>query len=57
MVEQVNNVIMFTIQVLDQLIKKDTSNVLPLLFACGIISAAFGIIEAFNHRDGIYLDE
>lgn len=53
MLEQVQNVIQYVIDITNKLITMDTSGVLPILFACGVLALGFDIIIAMNRRDGI----
>lgn len=53
MLEQVQNVIQWVIGITEQLLSGDSSGVIPILFACGVLGLGFDIIIAMNRRDGI----
>lgn len=53
MLEQVQSVIQWVIGITEQLLLGDSSGVIPILFACGVLGLGFDIIIAMNRRDGI----
>lgn len=53
MLEQVQSVVSWIVEITNKLITEDSSGVLPILFAAGVLGLGFDIIIAMNRRDGI----
>lgn len=53
MLDQVQFVIQWVIEITNELLIGDSSGVIPILFACGVLGLGFDIIIAMNRRDGI----
>lgn len=57
MLDYVSSVIDWVIQITEQMLMDDTTHILPILFACGVVSLGFDIIIAMNRRDGYEVKE